>query len=227
MKIIALILARGGSKGVPKKNIKLLDGKPLLSYVLEQAKQCEFFDEIVVSTDDDEIMNYMLNHGGPRTTTILRPAELATDESKSIDAVKHALSVVDADYIVLLNVCTPLTKATDIANCVKMALETKADSVVSLVEDFSCHPTKLCALSKDGTFTKVADFNFETGERQQQWKCHKRNTAIYLAKKEVIMSGTFFGKDTRGYVMPKERSWDINDQMDFDICEFLIKRNEN
>lgn len=219
IKIICLILARSGSKGVSNKNIKLLAGKPLIGYVLEQAKKCDFFDEIVVSSDSLEILQVADNYGAD--TLINRPPELATDTAKSIDAVKHSLSLVDADYVVLLNACTPLTQATDMANCVKMALETKCDSVVSLVEDFSAHPSKTCKLDGD-KIIKMG--SFKTGERQEQEKIYRRNTAIYLAKKEVIMSGVFFGEDCRGYVMDKSRSWDINDMWDLDIAEYLIKK---
>src|SRR3990167_1911678 len=108
MKIIALLLCRGGSRGAPRKNIKLLNGKPLLSYVLGEAKKCSFFDGIYVSTDDWEIKYVAENFGAK---VIDRPAELATDMAKSVDAVKHALSVVEADYVVLLNACCPLTQA--------------------------------------------------------------------------------------------------------------------
>src|SRR3990167_2341405 len=111
VKIIALILARGGSKGIPKKNVKLLNGNPLLSYVLEQAKLCTFFDGIYVSTEDWEIKYVAENFGAK---VIDRPSELATDISKSVDAVRHALSVVDADIVVLLSACTPFVSCLDI-----------------------------------------------------------------------------------------------------------------
>src|SRR3990167_10488457 len=117
MKIIALILARGGSKGIPKKNIKMLNGIPLIGYALEQAKLCTFFDGIYVSTDDWEIKYVAENFGAK---VIDRPAELATDTAKSVDAVKHALSVVEADVVVLLNACVPFLKEEDIRGVLKM-----------------------------------------------------------------------------------------------------------
>lgn len=219
MKIVALILVRGGSKGVPRKNIKLLNGKPLVGYILEQAKQVEYFDNIVVSSDSQDILDISREYGA--NILINRPPELATDTAKSIDAVKHALTVTDADVVCLLNCCCPLTIAEDIEGAVKLVLESGADSVTSLVESFESHPSKTCKL--DGN--KIIKMgNFKTGERQKQEKIYRRNTAIYVAKKEVIESGTFFGNDCRGYVMPKSRSWDINDEWDFDVAEFLIKQ---
>src|SRR3990167_3126966 len=221
MKIVALILARGGSKGVPRKNIKLLNGKPLLSYVLNEAIKCEVFDKIVVSSDDNEILRWVEDFStirDKRVHAIQRPPEFATDTATSIDAVKHILTIIDADYIVLLNACTPLTKAEDINGVVKIAWKTRPDSVVSLVEDFSCHPSKICRLGENGEV--INEHGFETAEREKLDKCYKRNTAIYMASKETIMSGTFFGQDTRGYVMPQSRSLDINTMDDWKMAEY-------
>ncbi len=216
MNILCLVLARGGSKGVPRKNIKLMHGKPLMSYVIEEAKHSKKFSSIVVSSDDAEILNEAILLG---VTPLLRPEELASDQASSIAAVQHALSLIPCDYVLLLNACCPLTKASDIIEAIEL-LKTGCDSVVSLVEDFSAHPSKICTLEGD----KVkSDLSFHTGERQLLTKTYKRNTALYLAKREVIASGSFFGADTRGYVMPPERSHDINSQLDWDITEFLLR----
>lgn len=212
-----LILARGGSKGVPKKNIKLLNGKPLISYIIEEAKISEYLTDIYVSTDDSEIKRVAKNFGAK---VIDRPSVLALDDSKSIHAVQHFLNQVDTKYVVLLNACAPLTSVEDIDGACELALETGCDSVVSLVEDFSCHPSKVCEL--EGNVVKPLG-QFVTGERQGFNKVYKRNAAIYLAKKEVIFSGTFFGKDTRGFVMPRERSFDLNTVYDFNLLEIMLK----
>ena len=223
MKIIGLILARGQSKGILRKNIKILNEKPLISWIIEEAKKSKLLGEIVISSEDSEILSEATKLG---VKSLVRPLNLAQDDSKSIDAVKHFFSVIDCDIVVLLNACCPLTKVEDIDNTIKLALEIGCDSVVSLVEDFSCHPTKVCRLYGDNKVMSLGGLEFITNERQKLEKCFKRNTAIYLAKKEVIESGTFFGKDCRGFVMPKERSWDINDEWDFKVAEFLLKQNE-
>lgn len=217
MKIICLILARGQSKGVPRKNIKLLNGKPLLSYALTEA--LKVFPEVYVSTDDWEIKYVAENFGAK---VIDRPPELATDNSKSVDAVKHALTVVEAEYVCLINGCTPFLKEEDIRGVLKVLEDTDCDSIVSLVEDFSCHPSKV-SLWDGGDNRIILNGNWETGERQQLQKCFKRNTAIYLAKREVIKSGTFFGPLTYGYIMPKSRSLDLNDSHDFLMAELYMK----
>lgn len=213
MNILPLILARGGSKGLPRKNIKSFNGKPLLSYVLIEA--LNVFPRVYISTEDFEIKEIAKEYGG---LVIDRPPELATDEAKSIDAVKHALMVHDANAVCLLNACAPFTTAKDIQNSLELFAE--ADSVTSLVEDFSSHPSKVCYLH-DSKIIPIG--NFSTGERQLQERIYKRNTAIYIAKKEVIESGTFFGKNCKGYVMPKERSFDINDSIDFLICSLIYE----
>ncbi|MEK6879937.1 MAG: acylneuraminate cytidylyltransferase family protein [Nanoarchaeota archaeon] len=224
MIINALIPIRGGSKGIPKKNIKKLNGKMLFEYALDATKQCEFFENIIVSSDDNEIIDKVIDYRKDygRILVDKRPKELAQDDSKSIDVAKYVLNTYGGDILVLINACCPLTQTQDIQNVVKMVLETKADSVVSLVEDFSCHPSKICYLDEKNKVYN--DTEFETNERQKLDKYYKRNTAIYLATRRTIITiGTFFGEDTRGYVMPKERSLDINDMFDWKIAEFLIQ----
>lgn len=221
MKIFPIILCRGGSKGVPRKNIRDLNGKPLLSYALTEA--LKVFPKVYLSTEDEEIAEVGKTYGA---NIILRPPKLAQDDSKSIDAVKHAQKTLKADYIVLLNACTPFTKAEDIQACVDIAISKKADSVVSLVEDFSSHPSKVCYLLENKIMPITSGYSFQTGERQLQTKVYKRNTAIYVISKSTIRKGLICGKNIFGYVMSKEQSWDINEPIDFEICEFLIKKME-
>lgn len=220
MNILPIILARGGSKGLPRKNILPLNGKPMIAYTIEATKRVLGF--VIVSTDNQEIYDISKQYGAE---SWIRQPELATDTAKSIDVVNALLvNFKDIGAVCLLNACCPLTIAEDIAGAVKLFKETGADSVVSLVKDFSSHPTKVCCLIDDNKLAPMTVF--ETGERQKLPDIYKRNTAIYIAKREVIESGTFFGPDTRGYVMPKSRSYDINDKIDFDICEFLIKQRD-
>lgn len=157
--------------------------------------------------------------------TIERPPEFATDDSKSIDAVKHFISRIYCDTLMLVNACCPLTKVEDIDRVIEIFLRTSCDSVVSLVEDFASHPSKICSLDGSGRIQPYGEFR--TGERQKLGSIYKRNTAIYLARNDVLQGGSFFGKDTRGYVMPHERSLDINDEFDWKIAEYLTGRNAN
>lgn len=223
-KIFGLVLARGGSKTVPRKNIKELNGKPLMSYIIEEAKKSKYLKEIWVSSDDDEILQVA---GSLMVNTIRRPVELSSGTSKSIEAIQHfmeserVLADHPCDIIVLLNACCPLTTVEDIDGAIELALETGVDSVTSLVEDFSSHPSKVCYLV-EGRIQPLGK-EFITGERQKITPVYKRNTAIYLAERELVEKGKLFSRNTKGYVMPKERSWDINDMWDWEVAEFLIR----
>ena len=216
MKIAILILARGGSRGVLRKNVRLLKGRPLISYVIEQAKKLPY--PIYVSTEDSEIKDVALGLG---VQVIDRPLKLALDDSRSIDAIKHAQRVINADYIVLLNACCPLLLFQDIENCVKIALETGCDSVTSLVEDSSAHPSKVCNLIEGKIYPINTSYSFQTGERQKLAPIFKRNTAIYVISKRNIRKGLIFDKNIRGYVMPESRSIDINSEFQLKLCELL------
>lgn len=226
MKVLSFILARSGSKGIPNKNIKELNGKPLIAYVLEEARK--IFDIIYVSTDSPKYAFIVAPYGG---TVLWRPEELAQDDSKSVDVINYHLKNLKGDAVLLINACCPFTLSTDMEECIKMMEENNADSVVSLVEDFSCHASKVVYLEDDNDNFRIFDndkggFNeFKTNERQKLEKCFKRNTALYLTKREVIESGTFFGPKTYGYIMPKSRSLDINDEIDFAYAETLQKLN--
>ena len=217
MKIVILVLARGGSKGIPKKNIKPLNGKPLISYIIEEAKKLPY--PIYVSTEDIEIKGVAERLG---VSVIKRPIKYAKDTSKSLDTIKHANYLLRADYIVLLNACVPFTKTIDIQSCIDLAIETKCDSVVSLVEDFSSHPSKICNLVGNKIYPIYTGFTFQTGERQQLSKTYKRNTAIYVISKSNIRKNTLLGKNIIGYIMPPERSIDINTQWDWFVCEAIL-----
>ncbi len=221
MAILALILARGSSKSVPRKNIRDLAGRPLLSYALTEA--LKVFPKVFLSTEDSEIAEVGVRFGA---TVLSRPLKLASDESKSIDVVKYHLKelrVLESDFeaVLLLNSCTPFVKEQDFRTIVDMYNGNKCDSVVSLVEDSSAHPSKTCYLLGDKVYSLQTNYSFETGERQLQTKVYKRNTALYLSSVKTIKKGSFFGPDTRGYVMPAERSLDINSEWDLKLANLI------
>lgn len=223
-KILGLVLARGGSKAVPKKNIKELNGKPLMGYIIEEAKKSKYLNNGVwVSSDSESIIRIAKDLLGVKA--IKRPKELS-DGSKPIEAIRHFIKEVPCDIIVLLNACCPLTKVEDIDGAIEMVLTNNCDAVTSLVEDFSSHPSKVCKLDESLRIVPLGE-KFETGERQKQDPIYKRNTAIYLAKRELIEQGKLFNSNTLGYVMPKERSWDINDMWDWTVAEFIMRATQD
>jgi len=223
LNIVGLVLARGGSKRIPNKNIKDLNGRPLIGYVLDEMVESDLWG-IYVSTDSEEIAKVAKEENG---LVYMRPPELATDNSKSIDAVKHFIKYYrfesrvrrPIDAICLVNACTPFVTKEDINECLKLLED--ADSVVSLVESPESHPSKTCYIDKK-TSDIVIDASFEPRGYKTLPKIYRRNTAIYVARKSVIMSGTFFGEKTKGYVMSQEHSLDINTEFDFLQAELLM-----
>jgi CMP-N,N'-diacetyllegionaminic acid synthase len=224
-KILAIITARGGSKGILRKNIKLLAGKPLIAYTIEAAKKSKYLTRCIVSTDDKEISNISEQYGAD--IPFLRPDELAQDESKSIDVIIYTVNKLEEyekkyDYVMILQPTSPLRTSEDIDECIKKIVDTEADSVMSMMElsDFSLK--KLKKIKNDKIEPYVEDEGFESSRRQDLRKVYKRNCAIYLTKKNLIMQSDLFGKDSRAHIMSNESSVDINELFDFKLAEFLL-----
>jgi CMP-N-acetylneuraminic acid synthetase len=228
LRVLALITARGGSKSIPKKNIKELQGKPLIAYTIEAAKRAKLLTRTIVSTDSEEIATIARTYGAD--VPFLRPADISGDKSTSLEAAQHALEFLKArgeeyDYLLILQPTSPLRTATDIDACIRVALETGADSVMGMVElpDFSLK--KLKRVDSDGRITPLlADEGKHSGMRQEGEKVYKRNAALYLTRVPCIMKGDLFGDDSRSYSMPQERSVDINDPADFDLAAFYLTK---
>lgn len=224
-KILAVITARGGSKGIPRKNIKDLGGKPLIAWTIEAVRQSKYLDDCVLSTDDLEIANVAKQYGC--RAPFMRPAELATDQAKSIPVVQHTLNWLkenerkDFDYVMILQPTSPFRVAEDIDEAIKKAVETDADSVMSMVKlvDFSAPKLKII----DGDIIKpwAEVEGKQSASRNELKDVYKRNCAVYLTKVSVLMSGDLFGQVSRAIVMPALRSVDINTPDDFDYADWL------
>lgn len=223
-KILGIITARGGSKGIPRKNIKLLQGKPLIAYTIQAVAASQYLTRCIVSTDDEEITTVARDFGAD--IPFMRPAGLAEDNSTSLEVVQHALKTLKDtvheayDYVMILQPTSPFRSAGDIDACIQKIVDTDADSVMSMVElvDFSLK--KLKKIQDDIIVPAIADEGAESSRRQDIEKLYKRNCAIYLTKTEYLMNGDLFGAVSRPYIMPEERSVDINKPADFEIAEF-------
>lgn len=230
-KILAVITARGGSKGIPRKNIKDLCGKPLIAYTIKAAKASKYLTRCIVSTDDKEIAD--ISRKFDADVPFIRPEEFAQDESTSMEVVRHALSWLSEnkdeyyDYLMILQPTSPLRTAEDIDACIEKIVDTNADSVMSMMElvDFSLK--KLKVIEDDEIKPLVEEEAGQSSRRQDLSKIYKRNCAIYLTKTELIMKGDLFGKISRPYIMSEERSVDINKPIDFELAEFWIKKKIN
>jgi CMP-N,N'-diacetyllegionaminic acid synthase len=223
MSVLGLILARGGSKGIASKNIKNLCGKPLIAWSIEIAQNADSVEKVVVSTDDEEIAEIAQKYGAE--VPFLRPAELAQDDTPSMAPVLHALEQLPKfEMILLLQPTSPLRTTTDIDGIFKMCQERKAPAAVSICES-SKHPNWMFSCSNDGKLSPFTD-NPIAMRRQDLDKIYTLNGSLYLAKTDWIQDNrSFLSPETVGYLMPPERSLDIDTMFEWSLVEFLMSKN--
>lgn len=226
MTSIAIIPARSGSKGLPDKNIKLLHDKPLLAYSIEAAEKSGLFDCIHVSTDSERYEQIAREYGAD--VPFLRNEELSGDTAGSWDVVRWVLRQYAArgqrfDMVTLLQPTSPLREAEDIKQAYHLFEEKAADAVVSVCEmDHS--PLWSNTLPEDGSMDGFLDQVADAG-RQQLPMYYRINGAIYMLRTALLAEGApgLYREGTYAYVMPKERSVDIDDALDFAIAETILK----
>jgi CMP-N,N'-diacetyllegionaminic acid synthase len=224
-KILAIIPARGGSKGIPKKNIKLLKGKPLIAWTIEEAKKSCFLDKIIVSTDDEEIMKVAKKWGAE--VPFLRPSELAQDDTPGIAPVLHALEYfLDYEYVVVLQPTSPLRLAEDIDNAIYLCEKNKSNFCVSVMES-KIIPEWMFRINNRGVLEPLNYIREIPYQRQKVKKTYVLNGAVYVGRKEALIKNqSFLTPETIPYIMPSKRSIDIDDIIDFEYCEYILGRNE-
>ncbi|AOY78159.1 cytidylyltransferase domain-containing protein [Clostridium formicaceticum] len=237
MKRLCTICARSGSKGVMNKNLRQLAGKPLLAYSILQAKISKLFQTIAVSSDSAEILNIANAWGADYL--IQRPPHLATDHAPKIPVIQHVLHTVETsfqqhfDVIVDLDVTSPLRYASDIKDVVSL-LETKQVSNVITGTPARRSPYfNLVEVNHEGIVQLSKPLPKPVFCRQDAPKSYDLNASIYAWQREALLKHpTIFNQDTRLYIMPEERSIDIDSELDFQFVEFLMdkrreKRNED
>jgi CMP-N,N'-diacetyllegionaminic acid synthase len=221
MSVLGVIPARGGSKGIPRKNIRPFSGKALIIWSIDAALQSGALDAVVVSTDDEEIAAVAREAGA--AVPFMRPAELATDESPTIDTVLHALDRMPAfDEVMLLQPTSPLRSSGDIAACISLARARRAPSVVA-VSQADPHPYWMYELGPDGRLKAVVDRPAVT-RRQDLPDVYAVNGALYYARADWLRaSGAFITGDSVAYVMPAERSVDVDTDADWRFAEWTLE----
>lgn len=229
--ILGLIPARGGSKGVPKKNIKKLLGKPLIEYTIEAAQKSKYIDHLIVSTDSNEIASICKKK--LVDVPFIRPAHLANDTAKAIGVIQHAIIEMERinntkyDYVVYLEPPNPLRSYIDIDNCLELILKEKTDSVVSVQEANQFHPILMKKIVKN-RLKPIWKIEPEGVPRQlYNPTAYMRNGAVYVFRKELILDGVLYGENILPYVMPIERSVCIDDMMDWYVAEAWIRHNRH
>jgi CMP-N-acetylneuraminic acid synthetase len=225
--VMGLILARGGSKGIPQKNIKILAGKPMIAWTIEAARLSKCISRIIISTDDDQIAEIAKRFGGD--VPFKRPDEFARDDSSSIDAVIHAIRWLEEnenyipEYIMLLQPTSPLRSVDDIQNAVRLMRESHSDSLVSVVP-VEHHPFWTYLIKPDGCLDHFITTDPSHNRRQDLPDVYAVNGSIYIAGRDALLENqSFFSENTQAYIMPQERSLDIDTNWDFYLADLILK----
>ncbi len=226
--VLALILARGGSKGIPRKNIKSLNGKPLIGYTIETAQKSKYINKIVVSTDDQDIADVALDYGAE--VPFLRPEELATDEASSNDAILHALGFLEnqedysPDYLMNLQTTSPLRDYKEVDKAIKTFLESEKsyESLISVCKAFE-NPFWMQKIENDKLKPLMESFD-DFDRRQKLPEVYQLNGAIYLSTyNNFLKYKSFYTDKIYPFIMDQEKSIDIDNNLDWKLAEILME----
>jgi CMP-N,N'-diacetyllegionaminic acid synthase len=227
MRTLAVVPARGGSKGVPRKNIKLLAGKPLLQYTAEAALGSRRLTKVILSTEDEEIAQVGRDCG--LQVPFIRPSELAKDDTPTLPVVQHAVRTLEAqgevfDAICILQPTNPLRTAADIDGCIELLARTTADSVVSVLavpHEHNPHWVYFCDENNE--------LHLSTGEatpiprRQELPPAYHRDGSVYLMRRDTLIEkNSLYGSRLLGYLVARERSVNVDTHEDFQWAETML-----
>ncbi len=224
-KILAIIPARGGSKGIPRKNIIDVAGKPLIAWTIEAAKKSKYIDRLVLSSEDDEIIRIAIQWGCE--VPLKRPDFLAEDDTPGIDPVLHMLSVLpEFDYIVLLQPTSPLRRTEDIDGCIEQCITKRANCCVSVTEPDKS-PFWMYYINSEGVLEPVVSSDNEVAVRRQDLPViYALNGAVYVARCEWLLTNkSFLTKETIAYPMSKEHSIDIDSWRDLQLAKLILEES--
>ena len=221
MSLFALIPARGGSKGIPRKNIRSFNGKPLIQWTIDQAKCIDSISKVVVSTDDEEIASISLSCGAH--VPFIRPAEISTDYSTSYDVICHFFDhFPDVSDLLFLQPTSPLKSLGDIKRLLEIFYNNKLDSIVS-VSISQKSPALMYSITPESTLKPISTALFTSPRRQDLDNVYFLNGAMYLAKRSFLLDNKgFLSPNTYPFVMPPERSIDIDTELDWFIAQSLM-----
>jgi len=229
-KTLCTICARAGSKGVKNKNIKKINGKPLIAYSIEQAKQSKLFDYVVVSTDSDEISNIAKQYGAE--VFFRRSNNLSNDASGKLDVIKDAFIKSEQyynktfDYLVDLDATSPLREVNDIITAFNKFIHDRNDNLITAMPSRRSPYFNLIETDPDGKVHLSKTLNNSIVRRQDTPNSYDMNASIYIWKRDVILNeNSLFLENTGLYIMPEERSIDIDTELDYKFVEFIMSEN--
>ena len=223
--VLAVVPARGGSKGILRKNLSRIGGKPLISWTIEAARRSNYIDKLVVSSEDAEIIAAARSLGCD--VPFVRPAELARDETPGIAPVIHAISELpDFDLVVLLQPTSPLRSTADIDGCIEGCADSNVNACVSVTRAKES-PYWMFALDALGSLSPVLAQSEIPDRRQDLPPVYVLNGAVYVARCAWLReTRSFLSPETRGYVMPEERSIDIDVPQDLELAELMLREGK-
>ena len=226
--ILGVIPARGGSKGIPDKNIITLGGHPLIHYTILSAMQSKNLTQFLVSTDSQKIAEVAQQLGAP--VPFIRPGALGGDRILAVDVVKHAVLEMERitgvifDFVTLLQPTTPLKLSRDIDDTLTTLIQTGCDTVLTVVDVGANHPARMCTISRGDRLVPVMDEGVPMRPRQELPPVYIRNGAVYACKRDVLWTANaLIGKDVRVVVMPRERSVNIDCPEDLAVAESCLR----
>jgi CMP-N-acetylneuraminic acid synthetase len=227
-KILGIIPARGGSKGVPRKNLRPLAGKPLIAWTIEAAQGSSLLDRVILSSEDEEIMETAQRHG--LDVPFKRPPELARDDTPGILPVLHALEMLSSEnytHVVLLQPTSPMRNSEDIDGAIRLCIDRAAPACLGVCE--APHPPWwMFGMDADRKLSPLMAAKDIPLRRQDAPKAYQLNGAIYVAEIGFIKSSKgFIGPESLGYAMPGERSLDIDSELDILLAESLLAAQAN
>ncbi|MFY0631063.1 MAG: acylneuraminate cytidylyltransferase family protein [Flavobacteriaceae bacterium] len=225
MKIVAVIPARGGSKGIPQKNLHKVAGKPLIAWTIESAMASKLIDTIVVSSDNEEILDFSKTYN--TITNIKRPLELATDSAPTEPVLRHALDELKLyekyEYLILLQPTSPLRDSNDIDDAITTLLASEATSLISVTQP-DHHPLKSFVKDDEGYLKGLVNNQFPFMPRQELPETYQPNGAIYIVEvKEFLKNNKLFTNRTIAYNMSSEKSIDVDSLEDVIKIENQLK----
>jgi len=228
-RVLCTICARGGSKGVKNKNITLLNGKPLIAYSIEQAKKTDLFDHVVISTDSDDIAEIAIKYGGE--VFFKRDAELSSDTAGKLQVIRDVFVKSEEyysktyEYLVDLDATSPLRNVEDIQKSFSQFLRDNNDNLITAMPSRRNPYFNLVEVDKNGKVALSKKFEEGMVRRQDAPECYDMNASIYIWKRDAILNqNTLFLNKTGLYIMPEERSIDIDSPLDLEFVEFILKK---
>lgn len=228
-RVLAVIPARGGSKGVPRKNIRIVGGKPLIAFTIEAALAVKNqLHRLIVSTDDIEIAEVAKSFGAE--VPFMRPADLGGDKVPMVPVLRHAIETVEVmdgislDWALLLQPTCPFRAPEDILAALDLAATGGCDSVISVVRVLAHHPILMKKIENDQLLPFVIDEKEGTRRQDYAPPAYMRNGCIYLARRANIMEhNSIWGQVIRPYIMPEERSVNVDSALDMKLVEFMLQ----